>query len=216
MGHLFYMPELPLRLLTVLFLVATLFVVAPALAQPRDEAPDATPAGPVASSVAEELTAAPAEEKPVEPKPAPKKEKKPVKKAEPKKEKKAAPPKPEKKPAPVKEEPKQEPAHAKEPEAKKAAPVAAGGKEPVIVINPCTGDVSEELVAPQTTTRGIQPGRDMKCLSERQCDALCRVGESFGDGGGSPHLSPRGDIVFGSDAFTGFDDCVKACGPKCK
>lgn len=204
-----------MRLLPVLLLVATLALISPALAQPRDEAPDAMPVGPTTSSVAEELTAETIGEKPVgekspEKKPAPKKEKKPVKKAEPKNEKKVAP-KPEKKPEVAKEEPR-----AKEPEAKKPAPVVSSGKDPVIVINPCTGDVSEELVAPQAKARTIQLGRETKCLTARQCDALCRVGESFGEGGGAPYLSPRGDVVFSTDAFTGFDDCVSACGPKCK
>lgn len=200
--------EPPLRLFPVLLLVATLALVSPAHAQPRDEAPDAMPTGPTTSSVAEELTTETVEEKPPEKKPEPKKEKKPVKKAEPKKEKKPAP-RPEKKPEVAKEEQK-----AKEPEAKK--PVTAAGKEPVIVINPCTGEVSEELVAPQIKTKTIQPGKETKCLTPRQCDALCRVGEAFGEGGGAPYLSPRGDVVFSTESFTGFDDCVEACGPKCK
>lgn len=208
------MMELPLRLLPALLLIATLTLGAPVFAQPRDEAPEAMPAGPTASSVAEELTAktvaedppAPVAEKPVE--------QQPVKKpAPPKKDKKAQE---KKKTADKKAATAKESAPPKEPEAKKEAPAAAIARDPVIVINPCTGEVSEELVAPQIKTKTIQPGKETKCLTPRQCDALCRVGEAFGEGGGAPYLSPHGDVVFSTKSFTSFDDCVEACGPKCK
>jgi outer membrane biosynthesis protein TonB len=184
----------------------------PVLAQARDEAPDATPAGPI-SSVAEELTAKTTEPATIqEDKKDAKRETKPAKKPAAKKEKK----KPEKKPVAVQ---KTEPAPVSaEPvkEARKPSTVPASGKDPVIVINPCSGDVSAELVAPKAKTQVLQPGRELSCLSERQCDALCRAGEAIGEGGNAPRLSPRGDIVYSSDPYTDFDSCVKACGPRCK
>ncbi|MEZ0261725.1 MAG: hypothetical protein ACAH80_11995 [Alphaproteobacteria bacterium] len=208
-----------MRLLPVLLLVAALALISPAHAQPRDEAPEASPAGPTSTSVAEELTSKTTEQPLAEEKPAVEEEQKPVKKPEPEKKKKPAP-KPEKKPAkkaePVKKEAVKEEPPAKKAEAPKPAPAISSGKDPVIVINPCTGEVSEEAAAPEAKTLSIQPGKQKSCLTARQCDALCRVGESFGEGGGAPYLSPRGYIVFGMDAFTSFEACIETCGPKCK
>lgn len=213
--------ELPLRLFPVIFLVAALVIAAPVMAQPRDEAPEAVPAGPVPSA-AEELTAKTTEqEKPAEAKketpaqspPEPDKKTKPVKKTSAKDSKKPAAKTQTSKATKEshKPEPKKETAE-KKPSPTPAAPAA---EDPVIVINPCTGDVAEELPAPPQikTARG---GKTASCLTQRQCTALCRASETFGSGGGSPHLTPEGDVIFSTESFTSTNDCVSACTPQCE